>query len=198
MMRFPLWLLLAGCVLLARAEAPGSKVIYGLNEHVQLRELGVTVPAKLDTGAESASLSARHIKIFEQDGVDMVEFDLALMPQDREALGIQREQWDDIQLPLVGHVRIKRLAESLVEEERGYNRRPMVMLTVCMGRRAEQIEVNLTDRSDFSFPLLIGADALKRLGAVVDPSLVMTAGQPRCTLQLDDQLDETTEAAEAQ
>ncbi|MZR62600.1 hypothetical protein GQF00_06835 [Alcanivorax sp. DP30] len=198
MMRFPLWLLLAGCALLARAEAPGSKVIYGLNEHVQLRELGVTVPAKLDTGAESASLSARHIKIFEQDGVDMVEFDLALMPQDREALGIQREQWDDIQLPLVGHVRIKRLAESLVEEERGYNRRPMVMLTVCMGRRAEQIEVNLTDRSDFSFPLLIGADALKRLGAVVDPSLVMTAGQPRCTLQLDDQLDETTEAAEAQ
>ncbi|WP_237440431.1 RimK/LysX family protein [Alcanivorax sp. DP30] len=197
-MRFPLWLLLAGCALLARAEAPGSKVIYGLNEHVQLRELGVTVPAKLDTGAESASLSARHIKIFEQDGVDMVEFDLALMPQDREALGIQREQWDDIQLPLVGHVRIKRLAESLVEEERGYNRRPMVMLTVCMGRRAEQIEVNLTDRSDFSFPLLIGADALKRLGAVVDPSLVMTAGQPRCTLQLDDQLDETTEAAEAQ
>lgn len=198
MMRFPLWLLLAGCALLARAEVPGSKVIYGLNEHVQLRELGVTVPAKLDTGAESASLSARHIKIFEQNGVDMVEFDLALMPQDREVLGIQREQWDDIQLPLVGHVRIKRLAESLVEEERGYNRRPMVMLTVCMGRRAEQIEVNLTDRSDFSYPLLIGSDALKRLGAVVDPSLVMTAGQPRCTLQVDDQLDETTEAAEAQ
>ncbi len=198
MMRFPLWLLLAGCSLVARAETPASKVIYGLNEHVQLRELGVTVPAKLDTGAESASLSARHIKIFEKDGVDMVEFDLALTPQDRENLGITREQWDDIQLPLVGHVRIKRLAESLVEEERGYNRRPMVMLTVCMGRRAEQIEVNLTDRSDFSYPLLIGAEALKHLGAVVDPSLQMTAGRPRCTLELDEQLDKTTEAAEAQ
>ncbi|MCK0153615.1 RimK/LysX family protein [Alcanivorax sp. S6407] len=197
-MRFPLWLLLAGCVLVAHADVPTSKVIYGLNEHVQLRELGVTVPAKLDTGAESASLSARHIRVFERDGVDMVEFDLALMKQDREALGISREQWDDIQLPLVGHVRIKRLAESLVEEERGYNRRPMVMLTVCMGRRAEQIEVNLTDRSDFSYPLLIGADALKRLGAVVDPSLVMTAGHPRCTLELDEEGDDMTEAAEAQ
>ncbi|WP_290524009.1 RimK/LysX family protein [Alcanivorax sp.] len=198
MMRFSLWLMLAGCTLVAQAQGPASKVIYGLNEHVQLRELGVSVPAKLDTGAESASLSARHIRIFERDGVDMVEFDLALMKQDREALGIKREQWDDIQLPLVGHVRIKRLAESLVEEERGYNRRPMVMLTVCMGRRAEQIEVNLTDRSDFSYPLLIGADALKRLGAVVDPSLVMTAGKPRCTLELDEQHDDTTEAAEAQ
>ncbi len=198
MMRFPLWLLLAGCSFAAQAQEPTSKVIYGLNEHVQLRELGVTVPAKLDTGAESASLSARHIRVFERDGVDMVEFDLALMKQDREAMGIKREQWDDIQLPLVGHVRIKRLAESLVEEERGYNRRPMVMLTVCMGRRAEQIEVNLTDRSDFSYPLLIGADALKRLGAVVDPSLVMTAGHPRCTLELDEEGEDMTEAAEAQ
>ncbi len=135
---------------------------------------------------------------FEHDDQDMVEFDLALSKEERDRLGITREQWDDIQLPLVGHVRIKRLAESLVEEERGYNRRPMVMLTVCMGRRAEQIEVNLTDRSDFSYPLLIGADALKRLGAVVDPSLKMTAGSPRCTLDMDEQLDATTEAAEAQ
>lgn len=198
MMRFPLCLLLVGCALVARAEVPGSKVIYGLNEHVQLRELGVTVPAKLDTGAESASLSARNIRVFDRDGVDMVEFDLAMTRQERESLGITRAQWDDIQLPLVGHVRIKRLAESLVEEERGYNRRPMVMLTVCMGRRAEQIEVNLTDRSDFSYPLLIGADALKRLGAVVDPSLVMTAGAPRCTVELDGKLDAMTEAAEAQ
>lgn len=198
MMRFPLLLLLVGYVLSAQAAGPASKVIYGLNENVQLREIGVTVPAKLDTGAESASLSARNIKIFEHDDQDMVEFDLALSKEERDRLGITREQWDDIQLPLVGHVRIKRLAESLVEEERGYNRRPMVMLTVCMGRRAEQIEVNLTDRSDFSYPLLIGADALKRLGAVVDPSLKMTAGSPRCTLDMDEQLDATTEAAEAQ
>lgn len=198
MMRFPLLLLLVGYVLSAQAADPASKVIYGLNENVQLREIGVTVPAKLDTGAESASLSARNIKIFEHDDQDMVEFDLALSKEERDRLGITREQWDDIQLPLVGHVRIKRLAESLVEEERGYNRRPMVMLTVCMGRRAEQIEVNLTDRSDFSYPLLIGAEALKHLGAVVDPSLQMTAGRPRCTLELDEQLDKTTEAAEAQ
>ncbi len=198
MMRFPFWLMLLGSTLVAQADVPASKVIYGLNEHVQLRELGVTVPAKLDTGAESASLSARHIKIFEQDGQEMVEFDLALSRQDREMLGITPEQWDDIQLPLIGHVRIKRLAESLLEEEQGYNRRPMVMLTVCMGRRAEQIEVNLTDRSDFSYPLLIGSDALKRLGAVVDPSLVMTAGSPRCTPQPNEQTDATTEAAEAQ
>ena len=50
-----------------------------------------------------------------------------------------------------------------------------------MGRTRRTIEVNLTDRSAFEYPLLIGSDALTRFGALVDPSLKYAAGKPSCT-----------------
>ena len=50
-----------------------------------------------------------------------------------------------------------------------------------MGKALRTIEVNLTDRSAFQYPLLIGSEALKRLDAVVDPSLKYAAGKPGCT-----------------
>jgi hypothetical protein len=204
MMRTLLALLLVLSPFAVMADLSSGKMIYGLHEKVHIKELGITVPAKLDTGADSASLSARYIRTFERDGVEMVEFDLAIDRDDREDWGITTEQWDDVELPLSGHVRIKRRAESVSPGERDYSRRPVVTLTVCMGKRQEQIEVNLTDRSEFRYPLLIGSEALQGLGALVDPSLSMAVGQPGCQASEDNSEDkvvesddETTEAAEA-
>ena len=116
MMRIPLVLIGALVPAVALSEVPPvNKRIYGLHESVHVGELGITVPAKLDTGADSASLSARYIKTFERDGVKMVEFDIAIDRDDREERGIQQNQWDDVELPLAGHVRIKRRAESVQE-----------------------------------------------------------------------------------
>ena len=196
MMRIPLVLIGALVPAVALSEVPPvNKRIYGLHESVHIGELGITVPAKLDTGADSASLSARYIKTFERDGVKMVEFDIAIDRDDREEWGITQSQWDDIELPLAGHVRIKRRAESVQDGERDFSRRPMVTLTVCVGNRRQQIDVNLTDRSEFRYPLLIGADALKGLGALIDPSLSMSLGKPRCRDENEDTL--TMEAAGA-
>ena len=39
--------------------AATEKAVYGLNEYAMLFNLGLQVPAKLDTGAKTASLSAR-------------------------------------------------------------------------------------------------------------------------------------------
>ncbi|MED5389700.1 MAG: RimK/LysX family protein [Pseudomonadota bacterium] len=196
MNRFVLVPLAALLPVVALSEAPANKRIFGLHERVHLRELGITVPAKLDTGADSASLSARYIKTFERDGVKMVEFDIAIDRDDREEWGITQEQWDDVELPLSGHVRIKRRAESVQDGERDFSRRPVVTLTVCMGDRWQEIDVNLTDRSEFRYPLLVGADALTGLGALVDPSLSMSVGRPGC--QEDQMETTTTEAAGAQ
>jgi len=197
MMRIPLVLLGALVPAVTLSEvSPANKRIYGLHESVHIRELGITVPAKLDTGADSASLSARYIKTFERDGVKMVEFDIAISRDDREEWGISQSQWDDVELPLAGHVRIKRRAESVQDGERDFSRRPMVALTVCVGNRLQKIDVNLTDRSEFRYPLLIGADALRGLGALVDPSLSHSVGKPRCREDQEDEL--TMEAAGAQ
>jgi hypothetical protein len=200
MMRTLLALLLVLSPLAAVADGASGKMIYGLHEKVHIKELGITVPAKLDTGAGSGSLSARYIRTFERDGVEMVEFDLAIDRDDREEWGVTREQWDDVELPLSGHVRIKRRAESVAPGDRDYSRRPVVTLTICMGRRQEQVEVNLTNRSEFRYPLLMGSEALRGLGALVDPSLSMAAGEPDCQDSKDNVVesdDQTMEAAEA-
>jgi hypothetical protein len=60
MMRTLLALLLVLSPLAAVADGASGKMIYGLHEKVHIKELGITVPAKLDTGAGSGSLSARY------------------------------------------------------------------------------------------------------------------------------------------
>ncbi|MGM0564960.1 MAG: ATP-dependent zinc protease [Pseudomonadota bacterium] len=162
-----------------------NKVIYGLHEHVLVKELGVELPAKLDTGAESASLSAHYIKRFDRDGEKWVEFDLAMDKNDREELGLDSWQWDDVQMPISRHVRIKRRSENVDEGEKDYNRRPVVELTLCIGGREATVDVNLTDRRDFSYPLLVGSDALRKLNSLIDPSISMGTGGPRCAIETE-------------
>ena len=60
--------------------------------------------------------------------------------------------------------------------------RPVIELDICMGSAMRSIEVNLTDRSAFQYPLLIGSEALKRFDALVDPSLKYAAGKPACAI----------------
>ena len=60
-------LLFCACVSPAIGLA-ADKTIYGLNEHVTLLDFDLKVPAKLDTGAQTASLSASDITRFKRDG----------------------------------------------------------------------------------------------------------------------------------
>ncbi|MCY1434721.1 putative ATP-dependent zinc protease [compost metagenome] len=53
-------------------------------------------------------------------------------------------------------------------------------MPVCLGDSVQQIEVNLTDRSSFDFPLLIGSTALGEFDALVDPSRSYAHGRPGC------------------
>lgn len=165
---------------LATEPGPAIKIIHGLHETVRIQELGITLPAKLDTGAESASLSADNVRIFSRDGREMVAFTLALDQPARKKWGIGEPGLDRIELPLVEHVRIKRRAESTARAEQSYVRRPVVALTLCVGDRSARVDVNLTDRRDFSYPLLVGSQALRALGALVDPAVSMSKGQPAC------------------
>jgi len=153
-----------------------EKTVYGLNEHVALPEFGLEVPAKLDTGAQTASLSARDIERFKRDGKNWVRFYLA----------IDEAHDRPIELPIKRISKIKRRAGDFdPEEEKTYTPRPVVALKLCMGKAERSIEVNLTDRSAFQYPLLIGSEALARFGALVDPSLKYAAGNPGCITESD-------------
>ena len=148
-----------------------EKTIYGLNEYVRLFDLDLKLAAKLDTGAKTASLSARDIKRFKRDGETWVLFYLA----------IDEAHSSPIERPLARVSKIKRRAGDYdAESGKAYTARPVIELEICMGQALRTIEVNLTDRSAFQFPLLIGSEALKHFDALVDPSLKYAAGKPAC------------------
>lgn len=154
--------------LLAAAE----KTIYGLNEYALVTDIDVEVAAKLDTGAKTASLSARDIERFKRNGEPWVRFYLA----------IDDSHQHPIEKPLSRISKIKRRSGDIdPDESKSYTARPVIELDLCMGKTLQSVEVNLTDRSAFQYPLLIGSEALKSFSALVDPSLKFAAGKPDCT-----------------
>lgn len=150
-----------------------EKTIYGLNEYAQLTDIDLQIPAKLDTGALTASLSARDITRFKRNGERWVRFYLA----------VDNAHSHPIERPLVRVSSIKRRAddcECSAQERKTHTLRPVIELDVCLGNTQRRIEVNLTDRTAFDYPLLIGSEALTRFDALVDPSLKHAAGKPAC------------------
>ena len=167
----PFALLLCLLALSCPSLAAG-KTIYGLNEYTHVLDFDLQVAAKLDTGAKTASLNARDVKRFKRDGETWVRFVLAL-DGDQERV---------IERPLARISKIKRRAGDYDPDEgKTYTARPVIELQLCLGQTLRTVEVNLTDRSAFQYPLLIGSEALKRFEALVDPSLKYAAGKPGCT-----------------
>ncbi|MBD1586557.1 ATP-dependent zinc protease [Pseudomonas typographi] len=161
---------LLGLMLLPGLGLAQGKVTFGLNEYARL-DIDLEVPAKLDTGAVTASLSARDITRFKRDGQPWVRFYLA----------IDNAHAHPIERPLARVSRIKRRADDYdAEQGPRYTARPVVELSVCMGDRLRTLQVNLTNRSTFQYPLLIGAEGLEQFNVVVDPSLRYSAGKPTC------------------
>jgi hypothetical protein len=158
-------------LLLPGVSLAADKTVYGLNEYATLSDIDLEVAAKLDTGAKTASLSARDIKRFKRNGERWVRFYLAI--DDAHEHPIER--------PLARVSRIKRrMSDYDPDDEKKYTARPVISLDVCMGSALRTIEVNLTDRSAFEYPLLIGSEALKHFDALVDPSRKYAAGKPAC------------------
>ncbi len=170
-MRFNIIALLTCLVLIPSMTTANEKNIYGLNEDVYIADIDMHMSAKLDTGAKTASLSARDIERFKRDGESWVRFYLALDEASEHLY----------ELPLTRISKIKRRSGDYdPEEDKSYTPRPVVEMSICMGRALRTIEVNLTDRSTFQYPFLLGSTALKQFNALVDPSLKYSVGKPQC------------------
>lgn len=163
--------LLALLAALALPVMAAEPTLYGRYEYIALPEIGETLKAKMDTGALTASLSAKDIERFTRDGEDWVRFRLAT---------------DGASNKVYEHklARISKIKARSDEEEEGETveaaRRPVVELEMCLGDVKRTVEVNLTDRSSFNYPLLIGAKALREFKAAVNPARRFTVGKPDC------------------
>ena len=79
-------LLLASLALVALPVMAAEPTLYGRYEYIQLPEIGETLKAKMDTGAMTASLSAKDIEPFKRDGEDWVRFRLATKDADGKVI----------------------------------------------------------------------------------------------------------------
>ena len=156
---------------LALPVMAAEPTLYGRYEYIKLPEISETLQAKMDTGALTASLSAKNIETFTRDGEPWVRFQLAT-----------KGASDKVYEHKVARIsKIKNRAdEDDDKEEPASAKRPVVDLEMCLGSVKRTVEVNLTDRSSFNYPLLIGAKALREFGAAVNPARRYTADKPEC------------------
>jgi hypothetical protein len=138
----------------ARPPESSSKQLVGQMEQVWLQNLQLSLPARIDTGAETASLDARNIELFERDGRRWVRFEI-LHPETREPLLIERK--------------LKRMVAIVQSNTAGAERRPVIKLGVTIGSISQTAEFTLSNRSHLDYQLLIGRNILQDV-MVVDVS----------------------------
>jgi hypothetical protein len=131
-----------------------TKLVVGAVEHVFLPNLGIELPARIDTGAATASLDAQNIQTFERDGNRWVRFTLT-NPETGEVKEIERLR-----------SRRARIVQSNTEEA---ERRPVVELLITIGSVTQLAEFTLSDRTHLTYPVLIGRNILQDV-MVVDVS----------------------------
>lgn len=150
-------------------KAQENKTIFGHDEMVILPQLGnLEVHTKLDTGAKTASLSAQDLKIFTKNKEKWVRFQLEAGKKYYE-------------FPIKRMSRIKKRSGDMESsDDQTYTERPVIELEVCLGNHQKKLEVNLTDRSRFTYQFLIGKIGLSKLKAVVDPSASKLVS-PKCS-----------------
>lgn len=157
---FLFWSLLAG-----NAMANNEKVIYGYIEKATLVDKDLTLSAKLDTGAKSASLNATNISEIDVDGKSYLSFTVPSKEGDIQ-----------FKCEYVGEVSIKMRASEVKANPllKKSFRRPVVLMRIKLAEKERVIRVNLTNRKRFIYPLLLGREAIIAFDGLVDPSLKYT------------------------
>ena len=151
--------LLSAILFIGAGDTPAEskeKIKIGAVENVVLLPWGVTMPARIDTGAATSSLDARNLVIKDKTA----EFNLPQQYGGRQ-----------IRLPILKWKTVKSAGTK--------GQRPVVVVELCIGPKRVRTQVNLNDRSNVKYPLIIGRNTLMR-DFIVECSTSYCA-QPTCT-----------------
>ncbi|WOT06656.1 ATP-dependent zinc protease [Shewanella youngdeokensis] len=129
-----------------------GKFILGAIEHVYVDELKASFNTRIDTGAESSSIDARNIILFERDGTQWVRFDVLTNGAEQPAQTFESK--------VERFVRIK-------EADNKTDRRPVIHAHLEIGQYKAETDLNLSDRSHLEYPMLLGRKFMQDI-AVVD------------------------------
>lgn len=147
--------------------ALAKPLVVGWVEEVLLDDVDMKVKAKMDTGAKTSSIDAEIIDIAKsaksQKGRpgDTVVFSVSANGKKKT---FERE--------IVRYVRIKKKGG-------GYIRRPVIEMTFCLAGKSITEEVNLANRENFIYPVLVGRNMMVHAGLAIDPARTLLS-RPRC------------------
>jgi len=146
----------------AATESTKNKLIAGYIETASISICGQTLPievdAKLDTGADSTSFHATDIVIDKKK--KKVTFTIL------DGHGESRR----ITCPYIRTVRVKKRPS-------GIDVRPVIAAQIRIASKVLDAQVNLTDRTNFSYKLLVGRKDLRK-GLLIDSSQRYRFGKP--------------------
>ncbi|MEO1137727.1 MAG: RimK/LysX family protein, partial [Pseudomonadota bacterium] len=119
-------------------------ITLGYIENVSVGNLNLEMKGKLDTEADTTSVHAYNMKVYKR---------------------AERDNW--VRFRLIGKDgRAVRYDQNVVRfaniktKTGGTIRRPVIHLPICVGGKRARAEVNLADRGDFDYEILIGREFL--------------------------------------
>lgn len=127
-----------------------DRMVLGELEHVWLEPPGISLTARIDTGAESSSVNAQNLVEFERDGEDWVRFEWSL-----------QGNTTSIERPIKRYVRVVQQADP------EGTRRPVVSLRLRIGDIEDDFDFSLADRSHLDYQMILARNFLTDV-AVVD------------------------------
>ncbi len=121
--------------------------VVGWREWVSLPSLGIEhLEAKIDTGARSSSLDARHIELFKRERSEWLRFQMYT-----DADLSRNGEW--VEAPLVGYRDVRSSNGHLT-------RRPVIRSTIQIGAAIWSIELTLCNRKSMGYKILLGRSAI--------------------------------------
>lgn len=145
----------------AAAEAAADleeAVRLGYLEHVQIGNLALELKGKLDTGADTSSIHARDVEVYKRGKRDnWVRFRIV----GRGGRSVRYDQ------NVIRFVQIKTKLGGTI-------RRPVIRMPLCVGGVLGRAEINLANRAEFEYDVLVGREFLANR-VLVDPGQTFTA-----------------------
>ncbi|MFA7383293.1 MAG: RimK/LysX family protein [Desulfurivibrionaceae bacterium] len=148
---FSIWVFVVFLIFIALPAAASEKTTIGEVEDLILLPWGVTIAARIDTGAATSSLDVCEVNVKDK----LVEFTLP-----------DRCGGAKYTLPLRGWKEVKSAS--------GLSRRPVVKIGICIAGKKIPTKVTLTDRSFLEYPFLLGRNTLRAGKFIVDVGLAKT------------------------
>lgn len=145
----------------------------GFVEWVVMNDTNLRLKARLDTGAKTSSLHAVNVEGFQKDNEDWVKFQLPLGDHEDQPSEGDIEHEDvvlEFERPVHRTVLIKRKGAPS-------QRRYVVKMEFCIAGTVHETQFSLTDRGNFSYPVLLGRRFMRDDNILIDSANSFVAQQ---------------------